>query len=267
MAQQGEESIPHPGCVEADPPGGWAPCPYLPDRASRLVGQQLAPELTLLPSAYDQLLSLNHRRSGRLIYRPHCPGCQACRSLRVPTATFLPSRSQRRVLRRNADVKVDVRPPQPTREAYALYERYLAHQHDGRMSDGPEAFIAFLYDSPTDTVEIQYRVGSNLVAVSLADRVPSGLSSVYVFFDPGHARRSPGTFTALWEIEHCRRVGLAYYYLGYYVAGSAKMTYKAAFRPCEILDAEGVWRSFDPAVPPVAGLRPAAPSQNQPSRV
>ncbi|MCG3129369.1 MAG: Aspartate/glutamate leucyltransferase [Phycisphaerae bacterium] len=266
MTQQGEESIPHPGCAEADSPGGWAPCPYLPDRASRLVGQQLSPELTLLPSAYDRLLSLNHRRSGRLIYRPQCPGCQACRSLRVPTATFLPSRSQRRTLRRNADVKVEIRPPRPTRESYTLYERYLAHQHDGRMSDGPEAFVAFLYDSPTDTVEIQYRAGSDLVAVSLADRVPSGLSSVYVFFDPRHARRSLGTFTALWEIGHCRGAGLAYYYLGFYVTGSPKMMYKAAFRPCEILDADGTWRPFDAVGQPVAALRPVAPGHDRSSR-
>ncbi|MDO8631842.1 MAG: arginyl-tRNA--protein transferase, partial [Phycisphaerales bacterium] len=80
--------------------------------------------------------------------------------------------------------------------------------------------------------------------VSLADRVPGGLSSVYMYFDPDDAARSLGTFSILREIEFCRREGLRYYYLGYFVAGSRTMAYKARFRPHEMLLGDDRWLTF-----------------------
>jgi arginine-tRNA-protein transferase len=42
-------------------------------------------------------------------------------------------------------------------------------------------------------------------------------------------------------IEECRQRGLPHLYLGYYVRGCGRMSYKAAYRPCEILDETGRW--------------------------
>lgn len=220
------------------------PCPYLPSRQARLPGMLYGDWSRLSPLEYDRLLSQNHRRAGVIVYRPACPSCRACQSIRVPVATFKRSRSQRRVWRNNQDVRVQIARPVPSEESYAVYRRYQAFQHDGTMPGDFRSFVAFLYRSVTDTIELTYRVGDQLMAVSIVDRVPTGFSSVYVFFDPRFAARSPGTFTALWEIEHCRRIGLAYYYLGYYVERSPKMAYKARFRPNELLDASGQWRPF-----------------------
>ena len=83
-----------------------------------------------------------------------------------------------------------------------------------------------------------------LVAVSLTDRLSSGLSGVYKFYDPAEARRGLGTWLILSLIEHARRTGLPYVYLGYWIAGSAKMAYKARFRPLERLGADG-WVELD----------------------
>ena len=69
--------------------------------------------------------------------------------------------------------------------------------------------------------------------------------SVYMFFDPRYSDRSLGTYSILWEIDYCRRQGLSYYYLGYFVAGSKTMAYKARFKPYELLDNAFCWHRVE----------------------
>jgi arginine-tRNA-protein transferase len=76
-----------------------------------------------------------------------------------------------------------------------------------------------------------------------SDRCASGLSGVYKFFDPDEGRRSLGSLIVLWHVQRARALELPYVYLGYWVAGSAKMAYKARFRPLEHLTVDG-WRSM-----------------------
>lgn len=214
------------------------PCPYLPGRKARneaYLAERLGGGL------YERLLARGFRRSGRIVYRPQCRGCHECRQLRILTDRFKPSRSMRRTWNRNRDVVVEITDPQPTEEKHDLYRRYLDAQHDGSMSRSYESFAEFLYDAPIVGYEFQYILGDRLVAVSLTDRCENGLSSVYAFFDPEFARRSLGTYSVLREVDHCRREGLPFYYLGYFVADSRTMAYKARFRPNEILVSEGRW--------------------------
>ena len=217
------------------------PCPYLPDQQSRseaYFAGQLDPEM------HEHLLGRGFRRSGKVIYRPRCRQCFECRQLRIPVADFRPTRSMARVARRNADVRVECHKPCATDEKFELYQAYLDAQHDGTMPRTYESFHEFLYDSPTDTCELDYLLGERLIGVSVTDRIPGGLSSVYMYFDPGMSARSLGTFSVLWEIEYCRRERLAYYYLGYYVAGCQSMAYKSRFRPHEVLVGDGRWVSY-----------------------
>jgi arginine-tRNA-protein transferase len=117
------------------------------------------------------------------------------------------------------------------------------------MAGTVETFETFLYDSPLPSVEFRYHVGGRLIGVSVVDGCPGGLSSVYMYFDPDFRLRSLGTFSVLWEIAHCRRAGLAYYHLGYYVAGSRTMAYKARFRPNEILVGDDRWITLRGSTP------------------
>lgn len=222
--------------------GGPHSCSYLPGRtatdlftiARRVEGAE-----------YQAMMDQGFRRSGRVIYRPECRGCRECVPIRVPVAAFRASRSQRRVQRRNADVGVEIGPPRCTDEKYRLFVDYLRFQHDGAMGEDRGEFERFLYDSPTDTLEMTYRIGNRLGAVGIVDATPACLSSVYFYFAPQEARRSLGVFGALQEIEECRVRGLPYWYVGYYVRESAKMNYKAAFGPHELLGPDGVWRGND----------------------
>lgn len=215
-----------------------SPCPYLPGRMSRSEAYRADGLDGVL---YEQLLARGFRRSGRVVYRPRCRSCRECRQIRIPVAEFQPSRSLRRVRRRNEDLRVEIAPPEPSAENYDLFRRYLDAQHDGAMAGDYDSFVGFLYDSPMETSEFRFFLGERLVGVSLIDRCGDGLSSVYMYYEPELDDRCLGTFSVLWEIDRCRAEGLSYYYLGFYVAQSRKMAYKARFRPCQVLVGDDRW--------------------------
>lgn len=209
-------------------------CPYLPDRVSSLLFLDGRP----VGAGYRRLLDEGYRRTGPLLYRPDCRGCRECRVLRVPVAEFRMSRSQRRVWRRGRPVfRVEVREPRTTEEKRALYSRYLQVQHgEAGREVGLDEYMFFLESTslPGLTKEVQLRDGGRLAGVGIVDLLGDALSSVYFYFDPAYAKFSPGTFSALAEIDLARQWGMAYYYLGYFIAGCRSMNYKDRFRPCQI---------------------------------
>lgn len=213
-------------------------CPYLPDRfATPLFLISSLPDAAI----YQQLMDAGFRRSGQVVYANRCLGCRACVSIRVPVAEFRASKSQRRVLRRNADIEVRVDVPHCDEERRALYERYQMHVH-GSGPVSMREYEQFLFIGGDYTLEMFYWIEGQLAGVGIVDACPSCLSSVYFFYDPAHAKRSLGVFSALREIEECRERGLPYWYSGYFVHGNDKMRYKADFRPHEFLHDDGVWR-------------------------
>jgi len=219
-------------------PSSPSPCPYLTGRDSRLVA--LRPE-RLAPGLYRLFLDLNFRRLGSIVYRPACDGCRECRQLRVDVLRFRPTRAQRRCLRRNAHVAARSSRPEPTAEKHDVYRRYLEARHDGQMSGSWEEFAGFLHEAPAFAREVVFRVGDRLLGAGIYDAGPGAVSAVYFYFDPDLGDRSPGTLNVLWLVDECRRLGVPWLYLGYHVAGSPSMAYKAGFSPHEILGDDGQW--------------------------
>ena len=78
-----------------------------------------------------------------------------------------------------------------------------------------------------------------LEKVHYLDSFPHLCGAVYSFFETDTARTGMGNFVVLWLIDQCKRMGLPYVYLGYWIADSAKMAYKARFQPLESLGPEG----------------------------
>jgi arginine-tRNA-protein transferase len=227
------------------PPG---PCGYLPGQTWRFLHELVA---TMSPTEYEERLRQGWRRFGHLLFRPICPECSACRSLRVDVACFRPNRSQRRNRRLNERaVELSIGRPVVSLAALELYDRYHAHQAEtkGWPDHGPkdatnyrESFVT----NPIPVEEWRYTVDGKLAGMGFVDRVPTGLSAVYFFYEPAERDRGLGTWNVLSVIARARDLGLPHVYLGYHVAGAASLEYKANFRPAEALDQDGTWRAFD----------------------
>lgn len=214
-------------------------CGYFAQRtAQNLVIDPASPHLAQL---YESALARGYRRGGSHVYRPNCLGCRACVPARVPVARFRPDRSQRRCLRRNADLRIIVAPSIYRDEYFDLYRRYLNTRHAGGGMDDPdpEDFSHFLYTGWSPTRFVELRHDDRLLGVAVTDWAASGLSAVYTFFDPQETARGLGTFAILSQIELARRYDIPFLYLGFWIAGHAKMHYKARFRPLELLGEAG----------------------------
>ncbi len=231
-----------------------SPCPYLPGRQERkvfthLVGSKAA-ELN------DLLTHGGFRRSQSIAYRPACDQCHACVSVRIIANEFRPSRGFRKILARNADLIGQSRNATPTSEQYSVFRAYLDQRHRlGGMADMTVLDYAMMIeDSHVETRLIEYRRRpaeglaaarpGELIAVALTDILGDGLSMVYSFFEPSEENRSLGTFMILDHIARARRMGLPYVYLGYWIEGSRKMSYKSRFLPQQRLAPTG-WLRVD----------------------
>jgi arginyl-tRNA--protein-N-Asp/Glu arginylyltransferase len=220
-------------------------CGYLPERNAR--SAFVDPAFPLSDTLYGALLDQGFRRSGNYAYRPMCLQCRSCRSVRLATEQFAADRSQRRCLRRNADLQLRV-VTRLDEEHFALYRRYLTARHAGGGMDPEdgEAFREFLGCAWGHTEFWEYRRASELLCVSVVDRVPNGFSAVYTFYAPEHPARSLGTYAILRQVEQARLQGLPYLYLGYWVPESEKMDYKRRFQPLQVLQHDG-WVPLPPS--------------------
>ena len=184
---------------------------------------------------YNELIQHGFRRSGGYVYRPHCPKCQECISVRVPVEQHQLSRNEQRVIRRNADIVVSSARGKYREEHFELYQRYINSRHsDGSMANPSRSdYHRFLICDWTDTLFFEFRYNRQLIAVAVSDVMSSGLSAVYTFFDPDFESRSLGHFAILSQIKEARSRDLDYLYLGYWIKDCNKMNYKHRYRPLE----------------------------------
>jgi arginine-tRNA-protein transferase len=228
------------------------PCSYLPEMQAR--SQVATPNLLITAPVYSELVHHGFRRSGNYIYRPHCDNCTACVPLRVLAREFTANRSQRRAWKQHAHLDATLHPLHDSNEHHDLYQRYqlARHRHGGMDEDDRSAYQNFLLQSNVDSLLVEFREPADsaqgkagtLRMVSLIDVLHDGLSAVYTFYEPHLPQARFGIYNVLWQIEMCRRLGLDFLYLGYWIERSRKMAYKIQYQPAQGL-LHGTWQALD----------------------
>jgi len=196
----------------------------------------ISPDGLLSQSDVGLLVANGFRRSGDLIYRTYCHSCADCVPVRIPVADFEPDRSQRRIARDNANLRVIERPALYDEVHYQLYVRYLRARHpDSNMGQAsPGEYFSFLGNNRFECTRFfEFREDNTPLAVAVVDILDHGLSAVYTFFEPEAKGRSLGTFAILWQIREAQRRGLGWVYLGFWIRECRKMAYKSRFSPLE----------------------------------
>ena len=209
-------------------------CSYLSDREEQLL--VILDPSCYTPQGFEALLKQGFRRSGEQIYRPHCPACNLCKSIRVNAPLFTPSRSQKRKLNKVKDFTVAISTTE--KPAYfELYTRYINERHaDGTMyPPDRNQYDSFLLCRwmPIHFLELWH--DDVLVAVAVTDVMNNALSAIYTFFDPDYAHLSLGSVMIMKQIEHAQEMDMQYVYLGYQIDECKKMRYKKQFLPAQQL--------------------------------
>ena len=192
----------------------------------------------------DELIGIfiesGYRRNGNFLYTMACPECQECVPVRINPLEFTPNRNQKRALKANSDLSVEVAPLSCHEEKLGLCSSFLKHRFPGKENSAEEYYAGFFLNNITDTFEIQYRTDEGLIGVAIVDIGEKWLNAVYFFFDPDEKKRRPGVFNILYMIEFCKQKGIDYLYLGYRIRGVSAMDYKSAFKPHSLLE-DGKW--------------------------
>lgn len=220
-------------------------CPYLPGLSARMPLRRPIDSLT--PDEFDERLEAGDRRTGAFLYNTRCPACRACEPIRIPVAEFEPSRTQRRIYRKGSQLLRRESGPAVVDELRVeLFNRHrrLRDLATERTDIDAFGYEHFLVQSCCETAELRYYLDEQLVAVAICDQGRQAMSAVYTYFDPAYESLSPGVFSILSQVERCRERGWKYLYLGYFIAESPHMRYKANYLPHE-RRIQGKWQRFE----------------------
>jgi arginine-tRNA-protein transferase len=200
------------------------------------------------PERMDALWAEGWRHFGPVFFRyrrwRHGGRSLTITPLRIDLARFELSRSQRRVLARNRDLRIEVRPTALDAETHLMFE---AHRQRFR-ADVPDSLHDFLSHAPSEVPcrneTLRVYSGTRLVAAHFLDVGGSATSSVYSMFDPSESRRSLGVYTILLAVELSDRLGCRHYYPGYASREPSPYDYKKRLAGLEEYDWRGGWVSL-----------------------
>lgn len=200
------------------------------------------------PLQLDYLLAEGWRHFGKHFFRYNVGFYQEdlrfVLPLRVRVESFRRSKSQQRVIKRNAALRKVVRRAYIDDEKHELFTRHAKRFDQAR----PESIFAFLDEdvgrTPCETLEVAVYDANRLAAVSFLDIGEKSVSSVYAMFEPELSRNSLGIYTMLLELEYAQETGKSFYYQGYAYEGGSFYDYKKQFASTEMYDWNGTWIPF-----------------------
>lgn len=207
-------------------------CPYGLPHIATFHQATFAP---LSERAMELFLAAGYRRNGNCLYNMACRNCSACIPIRLHPADFCATRNQKRALKKNQDVEKALAPLQPSREDYALCEKFLQARYPRESNTAVGYYRDFFLNTIVNSAQLQYRADGQLIGAAIIDIGYNWLNAVYFYFDPAESRRSLGTYNILSLVDLCREWEIEFLYLGYLIHSVPAMSYKANFHPHYLL--------------------------------
>lgn len=232
-------------------------CSYLPEKKASL---EIRYMIDVTPLELEAMLIRGWRRFGPAYFRPLCAGCFECVSIRIPTATFTPSRAQKRALKHCSQLRIEIGPPSVDEQRLALYHRWHHQREEARgwepsTLDDVSYATEFAFPHPCGREVAFYddEADGKLVGLGICDETPNCWSAVYFFYDPDYAKWSLGTANVMVQLAYATQKKIPHVYLGYRVQGCPSLLYKTNYRPYETLhgrpafDATPAWVPGEPS--------------------
>ena len=228
-------------------------CSYFEDQISDIRYKYM---FSCPPSSYQEMLERGWRRFGKMHFVPECRSCTKCISMRIDVANYKFSKSENRVIKKNRDTKLYIRPPSMTMEHLELYDKY--HEFMNEKKNWPYSPIeaneyskSYVEAKEDYAKEFLYMKDNELIGVALVDILPNAMSSIYCYYDHDYADLSIGKFSILAQIKIAKEMNIPYIYLGYWIKDHFSMGYKEAYKPFEVLinrpslDEETQWVKYE----------------------
>jgi leucyl-tRNA---protein transferase len=164
--------------------------------------------------------------------------------LRIDLERFELTRSQKRVLAKNHDTQVRLRPAELNDANEELFRKHRVRFRDNVPTSLKEFLSPLPATVPCLNLELCNYIDERLVGVTFLDIGKHSTSAVYAIFDPAEAKRSLGILMMLYSIQFSREHGHRYYYPGYAYREPFSYDYKKNFHGLECLDWESGWRRY-----------------------
>lgn len=201
---------------------------------------------TLSKVRYDRLLSQGYFRSGGMLFRTDliCVEGEVWTpvNIRLDLKEFVPSKSQRKLLRRvRTHFQVRIQPFVWDEEHENLYQAFKG-RFKGFIHPDLESFL--IEGNPqlaTDTREVAVYDGTQLVGFSLFDCASTSLASLLAVYHQDYARWSLGRFSLIEEALWAQENGLRWVYPGYILDQPSLFDYKLLLGPMRYRNARGRW--------------------------
>jgi leucyl-tRNA---protein transferase len=188
------------------------------------------------PAQMDFLWALGWRHFGEYFFRyseTYEDEILHVQPVRIDLQRFSFSDSQKRILRKNADLSIEIVPTIIDAEKEALFELHK-QRFEHNVPNSLYTFLSQKPDSvPCENLSVEVRKEGKLLAVSFLDVGENATSSVYAIFHPEEGKRSLGVFTMLLEIQYSLEKKCDYYYSGYTYLEPSHYDYKKHFRALE----------------------------------
>ena len=186
---------------------------------------------------YESLIKFGFRRSHNILYNQVCDSCNLCKSIRINCVNFNPSKSQKRVIKKNYGIYEKKLKARPSLKQFELFKKYLKFKHDkSEMNEMNYYDYKKMMEAPgIETKIYEYYYEKKLVACVISDFLDDSISMVYSFYSEKILKNSIGKYMILDHLELAKNLNKNYLYLGYWVEGCNKMDYKSKFNSSEVL--------------------------------